>query len=121
MKIADALTPLLARVPRAGLPAVLQAALYVEERLFATHTAYSMRAADSKQRALFGSIAGVEAQHVAVLRQAQVLVESGHERQIQLPPPHLVTIPPAAGTQPIPDAFAPTTLARPYREGAVGG
>jgi hypothetical protein len=121
MPVADALTPLLARVPQGGLPAVLRAALYVEERLFATHTAYSMRAADSKLRALFGSIAGVEAQHVAVLRQSQVLVESGHEAQIQLPPPHLVAIPPAAGTQPIPEAFAPTTLARPYAEGAVGG
>jgi hypothetical protein len=121
LALANELTPILARVPNGDLVTVVDAALYVEQRLLATHVAFAMRAPTPRLRALFGSIAGVEAQHVAVLLQTRVLVNTGHERQIQLPPPGLISLPAAAATAPLAEPFAMTHLARPYAEGAVGG
>ncbi|HEU5035349.1 MAG TPA: ferritin-like domain-containing protein [Mycobacteriales bacterium] len=118
--VANKIAEMLPHVPDGGLVAVVDVAIYLEERLYATHVKFAQSVSDPKLRLLFISIAGVEAQHLAVLRNTRVLVQSGLEGQIALPPPDLHRLPPAASTDPLQHAFAPTGLARPLSEGAVG-
>jgi hypothetical protein len=64
------------------------------------------------------SIMGVEAQHVAILRAVQALLAAGAPQLVALPP-NAAALPAAAGSVGFPDAFYPTTDARPAMEGAV--
>lgn len=118
LTVANALTPKLSRLPHEGLAAAIAAAAFVEERLLASHVAYAERCSDRDLRLLFGSIAGVEAQHVAVLRNTEVLLAADLEQQIKLPP-DARALPPQAATRPLPQPVIDTRLARPTREGAV--
>lgn len=118
--LADKIAEMLPAVPDGGLLAVIDVAIYLEERLYATHVKFAQTVTDPKLRLLFGSIAGVEAQHLAVLVNTKVLVQSDLQSQIELPPPDLHRLPAEASTEPLPHALAPTDLARPLTEGAVG-
>lgn len=69
-------------------------------------------------RGLFASVAGVEAQHKAILLAVQALLKGGAPQLIALPP-DLTKLPGAAGNVGFPDAFFPTSMAAPVAEGAV--
>lgn len=69
-------------------------------------------------RTLFGSVAGVESQHKAILLAVQALLKGNAADLIALPP-DAAKLPSAAGSVGFPDAFFPTASASPVTEGAV--
>ena len=69
-------------------------------------------------RSVAASIMGVEAQHVAILNAVKALLAGGAADLIALPP-DAAKLPAAAGSVGFPNAFYPTTDARPANEGAV--
>lgn len=69
-------------------------------------------------RQLFASVAGVEAQHKAILLAVGALLGGGAAAQIKLPPDG-TKLPGVAGSVGFPDAFFPTSKASPAAEGAV--
>ena len=69
-------------------------------------------------RQLFAGVAGVEAQHRAILLAVQALLKGGLASQIKLPP-DAAKLPAAAGKVGFPDADYPTKMASPVSEGAV--
>ncbi len=71
-----------------------------------------------KLKQLFGSIAGVEAQHKAVLLAVQALLNANAPQLIAIPT-DASKLPAAAGSVGFPDAFYPTANALPASEGAV--
>ena len=73
---------------------------------------------DANAKKVTASIMGVEAQHAAILRAVQALVAGNAAADIALPPP-VANLPAAAGSVGFPDAFFPTTQARPATEGAL--
>ena len=76
------------------------------------------RTPNKNARAVAASIMGVEAQHVAILNAVKALVAGGAADLIALPP-DAAKLPAAAGSVGFPNAFYPTTDARPANEGAV--
>jgi hypothetical protein len=69
-------------------------------------------------RQLFSGVAGVEAQHKAILLAVQALLKGGLTSQIKLPP-DAGKLPAAAGKVGFPDTDYPTKSASPVSEGAV--
>jgi hypothetical protein len=69
-------------------------------------------------RQLFASVAGVEAQHKAILLTVKALLEANQPKLIALPP-NLGELPAAAGSVGFPDSFYQTALAAPVEQGAV--
>jgi hypothetical protein len=69
-------------------------------------------------RQLFASVAGVEAQHRAILLSVQALLAANAANLIALPP-DAAKLPAVAGKVGIPDTFYPTAKAVPVSEGAV--
>lgn len=69
-------------------------------------------------RQLFLSVAGVAAQHKAILLSVQSLLKANTPQLIKRPP-EVAILPPEAGSVPFPDSFYPTVLAAPVEQGAV--
>lgn len=69
-------------------------------------------------RQLFLSVAGVQAQHKAILLSVQALLKANTPQLIRRPP-EVATLPAEAGSVGFPDAFYPTVLAAPVEQGAV--
>ena len=72
-----------------------------------------------KNKALFASVMGIEAQHVSVLLAVQALLMAGAPQLISLAPGTAAALPAAAGSVGFPHAFYPTSSAAPARQGAV--
>ena len=83
---------------------------YVKDTTLATH---------SHNKALFASIMGIEAQHVAVLNAVQALLKAGAPQLISLAPGTASALPAAAGSIGFPSAFYQTNAAAPAGQGAV--
>jgi hypothetical protein len=73
---------------------------------------------DPKTASLFGSVQGVECQHLATLRAVAALLEGGAPQLIAIPV-DASALPAAAGSVAFPDALAPTTFASDPSEGAL--
>ena len=84
----------------------------------ASDTLANGRYADPSAIADYGRLMGVEAQHVAILNAVKALIAGGAADLIALPP-DATKLPAAAGSVGFPNAFYPTTDARPANEGAV--
>jgi len=97
---------------------VVDLALRLENGAAQTYVKNVGQLADKDARNVTASIMGVEAQHVSILLAVQALLEGGAPQLIALPP-DLAALPAAAGSVGFPDAFYPTTDARPKSEGAV--
>lgn len=69
-------------------------------------------------RQLFLSVAGVAAQHKAILLSVQALLKANTPQLIKRPP-EVAILPPEAGSVAFPDSFYPTALAAPVEQGAV--
>jgi hypothetical protein len=97
---------------------VVSLAITLEDVAAETYTANVGQVSTSDLRQLFGSVAGVEAQHRAILLAVQALVGAGLVSEIALPP-NVAKLPAAAGSVGFPAAFYPTSKAAPVAEGAV--
>jgi hypothetical protein len=102
-----------------GPAAVVALALELEQGAAETYVVDVAALTDKNARAVTASIMGVEAQHAAILRAVQALLEGNAPQLIALPPTPLSALPSAAGSVGFPDAFFPTNDARPANEGAL--
>lgn len=98
---------------------VVALALELEQGAAETYVANVSALSDANAKAVTASIMGVEAQHAAILRAVQALLEGNAPQLIALPPAPLSALPSAAGSVGFPDAFFPTKDARPANEGAL--
>jgi hypothetical protein len=116
--------PVLLKVVQAAEPGLTSAgpvvalALELEEGAAQTYVNDCSMLSDDAARKTTASIMGVEAQHAAVLLAVQALINGGAPQLIALPP-DVAKLPSAAGSVGFPDAFYPTSNARPASEGAV--
>jgi hypothetical protein len=101
-----------------GPAEVVGLAITLEDIAAQTYTNNVGLVSTSELRQLFSSVAGVEAQHKAILLAVQALVAGGLVAEIALPP-DVTKLPAAAGSVGFPDGFFPTTNAAPVAEGAV--
>jgi Ferritin-like domain len=108
-------------VPAAqGSLAVVGLALELENIAAETYVKDTTLVASTSNRALFASIMGIEAQHVAVLLAVQALLTANAPQLISLSEPATVeALPAAAGSLGFPNAFYKTSSAAPAQQGAV--
>jgi rubrerythrin len=102
-----------------GPAQVVALALELEEGAAETYVANVAALSDANAKKVTASIMGVEAQHAAILLAVQALLNGNAPQLIALPPNPLSSLPAAAGSVGFPNAFFPTTAARPAAEGAV--
>lgn len=97
---------------------VVGLAITLEDVAAQTYTSNVSQVSTGDLRQLFAGVAGVEAQHKAILLAVQALLAANAPQLIALPP-NAAKLPAAAGSLGFPDAFYPTKLASPASEGAV--
>jgi ferritin-like protein len=114
LKVVDAAKPGLT-----GPGPVVALALELEQGAAETYVANVGALSNANAKAVTASIMGVEAQHAAILRAVQALLEGNAPQLIALPPSPLSSLPAAAGSVGFPAAFFPTNDARPATEGAL--
>ena len=114
LKVVDKAKPTLT-----SAAAVVALALELEDGAAQTYVAATGALKNSNARQVTASIMGVEAQHAAILRAVQALLGAKDASLIALPPTPLTALPAAAGSVGFPNAFYPTSGARPETEGAV--
>jgi hypothetical protein len=102
-----------------GPEPVVALALELEQGAAETYVANVSALTDANAKAVTASIMGVEAQHAAILRAVQALLQGNVPQLIALPPSPLSALPAAAGSVGFPDAFFPVNDARPPTEGAL--
>jgi hypothetical protein len=102
-----------------GALGVVALALELENIAAETYVSDTVKAQSAKNKALFASIMGVEAQHVSVLLAVQALLKGGASQLIALSPTVVRQLPAAAGSVGFPHAFYPTATAAPSSQGAV--
>ncbi|HQU27362.1 MAG TPA: ferritin-like domain-containing protein [Acidimicrobiales bacterium] len=105
--------------PAAGTTAVVRLAIELENIAAETYVKDTTLTSSTSNRALFASIMGVEAQHVAVLLAVQALLGAGEPQLITLDPSTAAQLPAAAGRVGFPHPFYPTRSAAPASQGAV--
>ena len=101
-----------------GPAQVVDLAISLEDGAAQTYVANTGAYTNKNARSVAASIMGVEAQHVAILHAVKALIAGGAADLIALPP-DAAKLPAAAGSVGFPNAFYPTTDARPATEGAV--
>jgi hypothetical protein len=117
--------PVLAKVVQAAVPGltgpgpVVALALELEMGAAETYVADVAALSDANAKKVTASIMGVEAQHVAVLLAVQALLNANAPQLITLAAGNVANLPAAAGSVGFPQAFYPTTAARPASEGAL--
>jgi uncharacterized protein YbjQ (UPF0145 family) len=102
-----------------GALGVVGLALELENIAAETYIKDTTLAKSTSNKALFASIMGIEAQHVAVLTAVQALLSAGAPQLISLAPGTAAALPAVAGSVGFPHAFYPTTSAAPAKQGAV--
>ena len=102
-----------------GTLGVVGLALELENIAAETYVKDTVLVRASSNKALFASIMGVEAQHVAVLLAVQALLQAGAPQLISLDPGTAAMLPSAAGSVGFPNAFYKTNSAAPVTQGAV--
>jgi hypothetical protein len=103
----------------AGALGVVGLALELENIAAETYIKDTVLAKSTSNKALFASIMGIEAQHVAVLTAVQALLKAGAPQLISLAPGTAAALPAVAGSIGFPNAFYPTKSAAPAKQGAV--
>ena len=97
---------------------VVGLAIALEDVAAQTYTDNVSSVSTSELRQQFAGVAGVEAQHKAILLAVQALIAGGAPQLIALPP-NVAKLPKAAGSVGFPVSFSPTQMASPASEGAV--
>ncbi len=117
--------PALAKVVAAAVPTltgpgpVVALALELEQGAAETYVADVAALSDLNAKKVTASIMGVEAQHASVLLAVQALLNANAPQLITLAPGNVANLPAAAGSVGFPQAFFPTSQARPATEGAL--
>jgi hypothetical protein len=103
-----------------GALGVVGLALELENIAAETYVKDTTLVKSTSNKALFASIMGIEAQHVAVLLAVQALLKANAPQLISLSEPAtLMALPAAAGNVGFPNAFYKTNSAAPAKQGAV--
>jgi hypothetical protein len=103
-----------------GALGVVGLALELENIAAETYIKDTTLVSSTSNKALFASIMGIEAQHVAVLLAVQALLKGGAPQLISLSEPATVAaLPAAAGSVGFPNAFYKTSSAAPASQGAL--
>ena len=102
-----------------GALGVVGLAIELENIAAETYSKDTTLVKSESNRALFASIMGIEAQHVAVLNAVQALLMANAAQLISLAPGTAAKLPAAAGSVGFPNAFYPTKSAAPANQGAV--
>ena len=102
-----------------GALGVVALAIELENIAAETYSKDTTLVKSMSNRALFASIMGIEAQHVAVLNAVQALLMANAPQLINLAPDTAAMLPAAAGSVGFPNAFDPTKSAAPASQGAV--
>lgn len=105
--------------PAQGALGVVGLAIELENIAAETYSKDTTLVKSTSNRALFASIMGIEAQHVAVLHAVQALLMANAPQLISLAPGTAAELPAAAGSVGFPNAFYPTASAAPAEQGAV--
>jgi hypothetical protein len=104
----------------AGALGVVGLALELENIAAETYVKDTTLVSSTSNKALFASIMGIEAQHVAVLLAVQALLKANAPQLISLSEPATVeALPAVAGSVGFPNAFYQTSSAAPANQGAV--
>jgi rubrerythrin len=98
--------------------AVVELAMTLEEVATDTYLADLALLSDTDTRSLVGSVMGVEAQHLAVLRAVNALL-AGDAADLITIPTDVAALPAAAGSVAFPNAMEEPDMASPPEEGAV--
>ncbi|MDE3082512.1 MAG: ferritin-like domain-containing protein [Acidobacteriota bacterium] len=102
-----------------GTMGVVGLAIELENIAAETYVKDTVLASVTQNRALFASIMGVEAQHVAVLLAVRALLAANDPQLISLAPGTAASLPAAAGSVGFPNAFYKTNSAAPATQGAI--
>ena len=102
-----------------GALGVVGLAIELENIAAETYSKNTTLVKSTSNRALFASVMGIEAQHVAVLNAVQALLMANAPQLISLDPGTAAMLPAAAGSVGFPNAFYPTKSAAPANQGAV--
>jgi hypothetical protein len=105
--------------PAQGALGVVALAMELENIAAETYVKDTALASHASNKALFASIMGIEAQHVAVLAAVQALLMANAPQLISLAPGTAAALPAAAGSVGFPNAFYQTNKAAPAGQGAV--
>ena len=104
---------------KAGGPAdVVALAITLEDVATSTYVKNIQDVSDAQIKLLFGTVAGVETQHLVTLRAVEALLKGGLAAQIKLPP-DAGALPAGTAQATIIETFKKTDLASPPEEGAV--
>ena len=117
--VTKAVKSITAATPSAGALQVVALALELENIAAETYVKDTVTVKSTKNKALFASIMGIEAQHASVLLAVQALLKAGAPQLISLAPGTAAMLPAAAGSVGFPNAFYPTSNAAPASQGAV--
>ncbi len=111
------------KLKKGGPLDVVELAITLEDVATSTYVKNESLISDSTSRLLFGTVAGVEAQHLATLYAVRALLKAGKEELITVKATGGATnaakLPRAAGNVGSPETFKKTELASPPSEGAV--
>lgn len=111
------------KLQKGGPLDVVELAITLEDVATSTYVKNVSEITDRTSRLLFGTVAGVESQHLATLYAVRALLKAGKEELITVKATGGATnafkLPRAAGDVGSPEAFKKTQLASPPSEGAV--
>lgn len=111
------------KLKKGGPADVVALAITLEDVATSTYVQNIQDVTDPKIRLLFGTVAGVESQHLATLYAVQALLKGGALELITVKVTggavNAAKLPAAAGSVGIPETFKKTDLASPADEGAV--
>ena len=105
--------------PSQGALGVVALAMELENIAAETYVKNTSLASHASNKALFASVMGIEAQHVAVLNAVQALLMANAPQLISLAPGTAAALPAAAGSVGFPNAFYQTNKAAPAGQGVV--
>lgn len=108
-----------AEVTLTGPGPVVDLALKLETAAAATYVTDLSALDDPGARRVTATIAGIQAQHVAVLSYVKALLDGNAPDLVALDPAAAPRVPPSAVTAALPASAFPTSEARPPDEGAV--
>lgn len=122
-KYAPVVTAAVPKLKKGGPLDVVALAITLEDVATSTYVKNVQDVEDPQIRLLFGTVAGVESQHLATLYAVQALLKGGGAELITVKATGGATnaakLPAAAGSVGVPETFKKTELASPASEGAV--
>ena len=122
-KYAKIVTDMLPALKKGAPLDVVKLAITLEDVATSTYVKNIQNVTDPQVRLLFGTVAGVESQHLATLYAVQALLKGDGAKLVTLKSTGGATdaakLPAAAGSVGIPETFKKTDLASPADEGAV--